>query len=132
MFNLRRLFKNYGETGSFNEQISPQGFIDERLFLTKSGDLGAVLEVRGVDLDRKSTRLNSSHGYISYAVFCLKKKITNLNSSPDHISSAVLSFQNRYPGHTHDLESGTVLAAHEAVLRESLVCVLHGGGPERH
>src|SRR5687768_17848353 len=27
-----------------------------------------------VALDRKSTRLNSSHGYISYAVFCLKKK----------------------------------------------------------
>src|SRR5256884_2159328 len=26
--------------------------------------------------DRKSTRLNSSHGYISYAVFCLKKKLT--------------------------------------------------------
>src|SRR5687768_18074990 len=31
-------------------------------------------EVRD-DGDRKSTRLNSSHGYISYAVFCLKKKI---------------------------------------------------------
>src|SRR2546422_6143943 len=29
---------------------------------------------RGVRQDRKSTRLNSSHGYISYAVFCLKKK----------------------------------------------------------
>src|SRR2546422_7346164 len=28
-------------------------------------------------LDRKSTRLNSSHGYISYAVFCLKKKKKN-------------------------------------------------------
>src|SRR2546422_3939169 len=27
-----------------------------------------------VKIDRKSTRLNSSHGYISYAVFCLKKK----------------------------------------------------------
>src|SRR2546422_8244512 len=27
--------------------------------------------------DRKSTRLNSSHGYISYAVFCLKKKKNN-------------------------------------------------------
>src|SRR2546429_4955207 len=27
-----------------------------------------------VQVDRKSTRLNSSHGYISYAVFCLKKK----------------------------------------------------------
>src|SRR5687768_18055762 len=31
--------------------------------------------------DRKSTRLNSSHGYISYAVFCLKKKITNKPAS---------------------------------------------------
>src|SRR5687768_17653652 len=30
--------------------------------------------VRRQDPDRKSTRLNSSHGYISYAVFCLKKK----------------------------------------------------------
>src|SRR2546429_2516566 len=29
--------------------------------------------------DRKSTRLNSSHGYISYAVFCLKKKKTTYN-----------------------------------------------------
>src|SRR2546422_8489950 len=29
---------------------------------------------RGKGQDRKSTRLNSSHGYISYAVFCLKKK----------------------------------------------------------
>src|SRR5687768_17779922 len=29
-------------------------------------------------IDRKSTRLNSSHGYISYAVFCLKKKTANL------------------------------------------------------
>src|SRR5687768_18262169 len=28
----------------------------------------------GQSQDRKSTRLNSSHGYISYAVFCLKKK----------------------------------------------------------
>src|SRR2546422_1565711 len=27
-----------------------------------------------ISRDRKSTRLNSSHGYISYAVFCLKKK----------------------------------------------------------
>src|SRR2546422_1955266 len=34
-------------------------------------------------LDRKSTRLNSSHGYISYAVFCLKKKKTiGIDSDP--------------------------------------------------
>src|SRR2546422_5921143 len=34
---------------------------------------GVALQRRGQQ-DRKSTRLNSSHGYISYAVFCLKKK----------------------------------------------------------
>src|SRR2546429_5266781 len=34
-----------------------------------------VIKIGGqCDRDRKSTRLNSSHGYISYAVFCLKKK----------------------------------------------------------
>src|SRR2546422_6893958 len=31
--------------------------------------------------DRKSTRLNSSHGYISYAVFCLKKKKKTFNKT---------------------------------------------------
>src|SRR2546422_4408958 len=33
-----------------------------------------VAVARAARTDRKSTRLNSSHGYISYAVFCLKKK----------------------------------------------------------
>src|SRR2546422_4396547 len=32
--------------------------------------------------DRKSTRLNSSHGYISYAVFCLKKKKKTTQNTP--------------------------------------------------
>src|SRR2546422_5633465 len=32
-------------------------------------------------VDRKSTRLNSSHGYISYAVFCLKKKKKQANTN---------------------------------------------------
>src|SRR5687768_18003854 len=34
--------------------------------------------------DRKSTRLNSSHGYISYAVFCLKKKTRHETSAITH------------------------------------------------
>src|SRR2546429_3265835 len=38
------------------------------------GDWDDCRAVRGSQEDRKSTRLNSSHGYISYAVFCLKKK----------------------------------------------------------
>src|SRR2546430_10899488 len=44
----------------------------------------ATFEARG---DRKSTRLNSSHSQISYAVFCLKKKkqsIRDNTSEPDH------------------------------------------------
>src|SRR2546429_5932048 len=40
---------------------------------------GAALAADG---DRKSTRLNSSHGYISYAVFCLKKKKHAVPSVP--------------------------------------------------
>src|SRR2546429_6994349 len=44
----------------------------------------------GEDIDRKSTRLNSSHGYISYAVFCLKKKNTTpLSSTYDVLTSGV-------------------------------------------
>src|SRR2546429_5118706 len=35
----------------------------------------------GATTDRKSTRLNSSHGYISYAVFCLKKKKKKNNTN---------------------------------------------------
>src|SRR2546429_1756083 len=35
-------------------------------------------------VDRKSTRLNSSHGYISYAVFCLKKKTQKVYRSDEH------------------------------------------------
>src|SRR2546430_9058928 len=41
--------------------------------------LTAVGERIGVARDRKSTRLNSSHSQISYAVFCLKKKKTRVH-----------------------------------------------------
>src|SRR2546422_7015956 len=37
-------------------------------------DVERARDHRVATVDRKSTRLNSSHGYISYAVFCLKKK----------------------------------------------------------
>src|SRR2546429_2973102 len=48
-----------------------------------AGDLPTAEElVRDARKDRKSTRLNSSHGYISYAVFCLKKKKTTPSKTP--------------------------------------------------
>src|SRR5687768_18100701 len=40
----------------------------------RTGEHIDVSERHSRMVDRKSTRLNSSHGYISYAVFCLKKK----------------------------------------------------------
>src|SRR5687768_17932097 len=49
-------------------------FADRRAH--RPGDLLTVV-ITELASDRKSTRLNSSHGYISYAVFCLKKKKTN-------------------------------------------------------
>src|SRR3989449_4147918 len=49
-------------------------------------DRAADLVERAALRDRKSTRLNSSHGYISYAVFCLKKK----NITYDAISMTML------------------------------------------
>src|SRR2546422_2443806 len=44
---------------------------------TRRARRGRAWSARGAPGDRKSTRLNSSHGYISYAVFCLKKKKKN-------------------------------------------------------
>src|SRR2546422_2457559 len=48
--------------------------INDSLLFLASMDTAAVRHRLDSILDRKSTRLNSSHGYISYAVFCLKKK----------------------------------------------------------
>src|SRR2546429_5128101 len=55
------------------------GVFIERPAQSRNGLFPAVAP--GDELDRKSTRLNSSHGYISYAVFCLKKKNTHSYST---------------------------------------------------
>src|SRR5260370_18778743 len=51
MLRLSRIFKNYDETGSLNEQINLYGFIGPDVFLTKSGEVGVILEIRGVDYE---------------------------------------------------------------------------------
>src|SRR5687768_18366751 len=48
--------------------------LEHRRRALRTGDGEPRLVLPGEGEDRKSTRLNSSHGYISYAVFCLKKK----------------------------------------------------------
>ncbi|HEX4002904.1 MAG TPA: DUF87 domain-containing protein [Candidatus Acidoferrales bacterium] len=51
MLKLKRIFKNYQDTGAFNEQVNLYGFVDSNVFLTKSGELGVILDVRGVDYE---------------------------------------------------------------------------------
>src|SRR5437762_10275025 len=58
--------------------------------------LGVIVRRQDLDLDRKSTRLNSSHRCISYAVFCLKKKTNHLERYPHHISIATTIFESSY------------------------------------
>src|SRR2546422_700993 len=60
MKNLQQMQQILKQVQQFQEQLQKQL---EELVVEASAD-------------RKSTRLNSSHGYISYAVFCLKKKKT--------------------------------------------------------
>src|SRR3712207_8705421 len=50
--------------------------VDLEALVEAAGDVEVGAPVDRVVLDRKSTRLNSSHANISYAVFCLKKKKT--------------------------------------------------------
>src|SRR2546422_8089321 len=49
----------------------------------------AAAEPPAAEVDRKSTRLNSSHGYISYAVFCLKKKKKTKKDYTDKCTASI-------------------------------------------
>src|SRR2546422_4855623 len=59
-------------------EVEVRGQVHGRLDELEPGlhQVGRDAAERVHEADRKSTRLNSSHGYISYAVFCLKKKKT--------------------------------------------------------
>jgi len=51
VLNLRRLFQNYHEAGSLNAMVNLFGFLGPQVFLTKSGEVGIVLELQGVDYE---------------------------------------------------------------------------------
>src|SRR3712207_8330163 len=79
LFPYTTLFRS----GPEGQQLALVGFGVEDALLTPSDPVrlrvlaqvhAVVWVAHGISLDRKSTRLNSSHANISYAVFCLKKK----------------------------------------------------------
>src|SRR5438309_5321396 len=59
---------------AFGEQDPSRAYRVTRVTLTHRHLVGTLVAAGGDHRDRKSTRLNSSHSSISYAVFCLKKK----------------------------------------------------------
>src|SRR5690554_7686071 len=80
LFPYTTLFRS---GGAAQELLGQAGSLDHRAFRAEVGDqVGLHLKTRDARqahrqqhaTDRKSTRLNSSHVRISYAVFCLKKK----------------------------------------------------------
>src|SRR5256884_1008599 len=79
LFRSRALLRERRSKDYFRQSDPP----DRRSAAAGENHCGEGLQSRQTR-DRKSTRLNSSHGYISYAVFCLKKKKTTVIYTPCH------------------------------------------------
>src|SRR5689334_24750896 len=81
---FRSFYRNFGDSLLDLE-------LDERMLQWRQGNPGSSGPVRPRRQDRKSTRLNSSHSSISYAVFCLKKKKKKNQKKPQTIKSTTRS-----------------------------------------
>jgi hypothetical protein len=51
MTRIRRILRDYVESGSVNELLAPWGFVDDEVFLTKAGHVGLAYRVRGVEFE---------------------------------------------------------------------------------
>src|SRR5438874_9852918 len=91
LFPYTTLFRSLEEAGI---EVVGRSLVPDEV-----AEIRAALREAGADLvvttggDRKSTRLNSSHVEISYAVFCLKKKI-NISSSRSPASASLSATRN--------------------------------------
>src|SRR2546429_656950 len=71
---LAASFEAADQLKAFPEALKRAAAISAKVYNEQNGDYWLKYYQGTRERDRKSTRLNSSHGYISYAVFCLKKK----------------------------------------------------------
>src|SRR3712207_7115331 len=76
LFPYTTLFRSVMDETTIYAARDPQGFRPLVIGRLPQGGYVVASETAALDIvgDRKSTRLNSSHANISYAVFCLKKK----------------------------------------------------------
>src|SRR3712207_6903485 len=91
LFPYTTLFRSYAVWDAFANHYWPAVYladVDGRIRYHHFGEgeyAATEMAIQRLLLDRKSTRLNSSHANISYAVFCLKKKKSNTN----HVSTLI-------------------------------------------
>src|SRR3712207_7724071 len=83
LFPYTTLFRSRLVVFSGGDAKGTEALLDEIKQIRDGGGSGSIIGRNS--LDRKSTRLNSSHANISYAVFCLKKKKNHKNSNGDII-----------------------------------------------
>src|SRR5688572_32516700 len=74
LFPYTTLFRSGSKPSSANAGSSALATEDSDIEMNVTATHDAACRTRVMTIDRKSTRLNSSHSQISYAVFCLKKK----------------------------------------------------------
>src|SRR5207245_10698246 len=74
LFPYTTLFRSHPTIGRERQRRAPLGDDFSRIAADQHPFASLPLDLDHIERDRKSTRLNSSHGSISYAVFCLKKK----------------------------------------------------------
>ncbi len=74
MHRIDAITKDWKEAGSFPAQMNLYGFWDEHCFLTKSGDLGSVLKIGGVDYE------SFDHAWRDYAVERLEADFRSLDN----------------------------------------------------
>src|SRR2546430_11128149 len=87
LFPYTTLFRSTDNKGNYVTSLHPSDFaitedgISDKIatFEEGNGPTARLVDITTDAGDRKSTRLNSSHSQISYAVFCLKKKNYNVS-----------------------------------------------------
>jgi len=131
MFRLKTALKGHREAGSLNDQINLFGFVDSHTFLTKSGDVGVVLAVSGVDyeclasneIDNYTKRLESAFKILDdkcriyqYLLKSIKPAIPHKNHANPIVNAAI---ENRISYLDSKAESLYGLTIYFVVLLES-------------
>src|SRR3712207_6968025 len=80
LFPYTTLFRSLAGDLGDHEHSAAQLEASLQLFRQLGDEVATAQALNNLGVDRKSTRLNSSHANISYAVFCLKKKKTEIRS----------------------------------------------------